>query len=85
VNLDYCPNILFEEHQDHIPIEVNQSFPSDVPPNEDQENKPEESVSYGPLNENDMPEDDSLETLIKKLVMKVNTNELKQQELLRLD
>ena len=32
-----------------------------------------------------MPEDDSLETLIKKLVVKVNTNELKQQELLRLD
>lgn len=85
MNLDYCPNILFKQHQDHIPIEVNQSFPSDEPPNEDQENKPEESVSYGPLNENDMPEDDSLETLIKKLVMKVNTNELKQQELLRLD
>ena len=85
MHLNYCPNILFEEHQDHIPSEVNQSVASDEPPNEDQEIKPEALVSYGPLNENDMPEDDSLETLIKKLVMKVNTNELKQQELLRLD
>ena len=32
-----------------------------------------------------MPDEPSLETLIKKLVVKVNTNELRQSELLRLN
>jgi hypothetical protein len=76
VSLDYCPNVLFMEHQDIIPSD--QSFPW-VEAAKDELEEP-----YGPLTENDIPEDDSLETLIKKLVSKVHTNDIKQKELLQL-